>query len=439
MAIQKIKEGNSFNSYTQIFQIDSTNDLVTLEADYNPHFGDKAELPNGTVYIRHSDGYSGDLWEIAQSSGGGGGGGGGSSDLPTVTSADNGDLLGVVNGEWGKTEPPYTVEESLITMVAQQIVTTEDVGGYNMAELQQGISSAEEGELFAVTFDGTRYDVNAITYEQGDDVVCLLGEIDFDAGIVSFDNYPFFINGIIGDLSCNIFTESAGTHAVKIDSVGKTMTVSNGFVDAVNSVKNKIVTCDNATVHVDGIEEYGIVPTSVDMDDYQGSETTVTVNGILLPWDDVRQEWIAEDVGGLTYEAVYSGDLYLYVYDSDAAIEGDYQVNIVVTNNGNGGGPLFVVYTDDGGDYSCDTTLATIGAALVNGTPIIVTLKGSGYQMMADTLTVMGGSSFVSEFHSFDAKQNYFEVKILSLTHAVGDSVTGSLTTKTLQYYQGFN
>ena len=71
MAIQKIKEGNSFNSYTQIFQIDSTNDLATLEADYNPHFGDKAELPNGTIYVRHSDGYSGDLWEIAQGSGGG--------------------------------------------------------------------------------------------------------------------------------------------------------------------------------------------------------------------------------------------------------------------------------------------------------------------------------------------------------------------------------
>ena len=436
MAIQKIKEGNSFNSYTQIFQIDSTDDLVTLEADYNPHFGDKAELPNGTVYVRHSDGYSGDLWEIAQSSGGGGSG----SDLPAVTSADNGNLLGVVNGEWGKTEPPYTVEESLTTVAAQQTVTTEDVGGYNMAELQQGISSAEEGELFAVTFDGTKYDVNAITYQQGDNVFCVLGEIDFDTEIVSFDNYPFLINAIIGDLSCAIFTESAGTHTVKIDSVKKTMMVSNGFVDAVNSAKNKIVVCDNATVHVDGVEEYGIVPTSVDMGDYQGNGTTVTVNGILLPWDDVGQEWIAEDAGGLTYEAVYSnGDLYLYVYDSDAAIEGDYQVNIVVMNNGNSGGPLFVVYTDDGGDYSCDTTLATIGAALENGMPIIVTLKGSGYQMVADTLTVMGGSSFVSEFHSFDAKQNYFEVKILSLTHAVGDSVTGSLTTKTLQYYQGFN
>lgn len=34
------------------------------------------------------------------------GGGGGGSSLPPVTSADNGDVLAVVNGAWGKSEPP---------------------------------------------------------------------------------------------------------------------------------------------------------------------------------------------------------------------------------------------------------------------------------------------------------------------------------------------
>ena len=92
--VQKIKEGNSFNSYTQIFQIDSANDLTIIESGYNPHFGDKAELPNGTVYVRHSDDYQGEKWELAKSSGGGSG-----SDLPDYSEASDGDVLSIEDGE----------------------------------------------------------------------------------------------------------------------------------------------------------------------------------------------------------------------------------------------------------------------------------------------------------------------------------------------------
>lgn len=45
---------------------------------------------------------------MAKKSGGGSSGGGGSS-LPAVTSADNGDLLGVVEGAWVKILPPKEI------------------------------------------------------------------------------------------------------------------------------------------------------------------------------------------------------------------------------------------------------------------------------------------------------------------------------------------
>ncbi len=81
MAIQKIKEDNSFNIYHQHFLIDSSDDLASLEANYNCQMGDIAETVDGTKYTRHSAGYSGELWEEIHSSSSGG------------TSTDNGTIV----------------------------------------------------------------------------------------------------------------------------------------------------------------------------------------------------------------------------------------------------------------------------------------------------------------------------------------------------------
>ena len=72
MAIIKLKEGHSFNIYHQHFLIDSDSDLTLLETTYNCQIGDIAELPNGNYYIRHSNDYQGDLWELIETDGSGG-------------------------------------------------------------------------------------------------------------------------------------------------------------------------------------------------------------------------------------------------------------------------------------------------------------------------------------------------------------------------------
>ena len=177
MAIQKIKEGNSFNSYTQIFQIDSTDDLVTLEADYNPHFGDKAELPNGTVYVRHSDGYSGDLWEIAQSSGGGG------SSLPAVTSEDNGDVLTVEDGAWAKAAPSGG-GQFIITVTANEAETELSVD----KTYQEIVSAFAEGKTFYLIYTDSLYEVQfaaPYAYESYD--TYYIGGVNIDIEAVSED------------------------------------------------------------------------------------------------------------------------------------------------------------------------------------------------------------------------------------------------------------
>lgn len=72
MAIIKLKEGLLFNNYHQHFLIDSNSDLTLLEATYNCQLGDVAELPSGNYYIRHSNDYQGDLWELIETDGSGG-------------------------------------------------------------------------------------------------------------------------------------------------------------------------------------------------------------------------------------------------------------------------------------------------------------------------------------------------------------------------------
>lgn len=68
MAIQLLKENDKFNTYHQHFLIDSSDDLIPLETNYKCQIGDVAEVIDGTKYVRHSDGYSGDLWEVVESS-----------------------------------------------------------------------------------------------------------------------------------------------------------------------------------------------------------------------------------------------------------------------------------------------------------------------------------------------------------------------------------
>lgn len=99
MAIQLEKENSKFNIYEQHFLIDSKNDLQTLESEYSCHQGDKAELPDGSYYLRHSDDYQGELWELAKSSGGGG------VEVESLSVTEN----GTYTAEEGKAYSPVNV------------------------------------------------------------------------------------------------------------------------------------------------------------------------------------------------------------------------------------------------------------------------------------------------------------------------------------------
>ena len=95
MGIKLAKKNNQYNMQRRTFYIDSADDLDTIETEYDCGIGDLAELPDGTTYCRHSDGYDGDLWEKRGSGRSPGGGGSGSSGTMVVH-----DVEGILDKTW---------------------------------------------------------------------------------------------------------------------------------------------------------------------------------------------------------------------------------------------------------------------------------------------------------------------------------------------------
>ena len=97
MGVVKLKDENSFNIYHQTFLIDDDTDLNTLEQTYNCSFGDEARTPDGTVYIRHSDDFTGDKWVVKSvgNSNSNNNNNNNNNSLPTITNADIGKCLSV--------------------------------------------------------------------------------------------------------------------------------------------------------------------------------------------------------------------------------------------------------------------------------------------------------------------------------------------------------
>lgn len=99
-------------------EADSTDDLTALGTDYAE--GSTCTV-GGEDYVLDKVGG----WVIP-----GSGGGGGGSDLPDVTSADNGNVLGVVGGEWDKMNPGYKITRQRFTLFENELLIGETVGGY---------------------------------------------------------------------------------------------------------------------------------------------------------------------------------------------------------------------------------------------------------------------------------------------------------------------
>lgn len=135
---------------------------------------------------------------------------GGSGGLPAVTTADNGDILTVVDGEWEKAEPGYncymgTIRETYF----DGNLTVSSRGSYNGTQFDS--TTPIEGDSLTVTFNGTEYE---LPYDgQG-----RYGEYDYTNGVPIFTNYPCCIRPTADSYDNGFYTSLAtGTYSVKVE------------------------------------------------------------------------------------------------------------------------------------------------------------------------------------------------------------------------------
>ena len=232
--IKKIKENGIYNLLHQKFMIDSSSDLTTLESTYTCQMGDIAELPNGNYYCRHSDGYSGDLWELVEVGSRGSSGSSGSG-LPSVTSDDNGKVLKVSNGQWGKgdSDKGYSTERGEV-FIQEQTITSTSQGPYSTALLSNfDFSNLQEGDTCIITYDGVEYEIEM----QKDNNSIIFGDFNLQTGIVDFTNYPFAIFTYNHDntITAIVITEEIVT-SISIKGETEVLTIEDSFKEAVKNV-----------------------------------------------------------------------------------------------------------------------------------------------------------------------------------------------------------
>lgn len=444
MAIQLYKENDKYNVYHQHFYIDNISDLDSIETEYKCQMGDIAELPDGTQYRRHSDNYSGQMWDYFK-----GGGSSGGGDLPDVTAADNGDFLSVQNGEWSKVSG-YKIENSAETIIALQNVTTTSspIGaiGQVVGTLDGVIS---EGDEVVVTFDGIEY-TPPITFN---DNFIILGDLNGEQP--SFENYPFCINAIVGEgdeSGIMLITEDAGTHALKIGKGTQTIIPSDTFKTAVNEA-NKI---NNAKVYIpkqtveQTINSNAGVPlvlasgmSSQDIID-NGESITVIVNDKQLEWtwDGSDHYWVYSTNEQTYWVGInYIDDDYKLVFMgwdevNDCPLVGNFIVEGFEEIQFISGIPTIWFYYESPNWTAKVNNEQAFMKAVENNTPVQAFAIEDGMQMPANAI-VFTNNGPMCYFYTFDSsRQDYFKINKLILGIQDGQVIEETYGIQ-LEYHEG--
>ena len=397
MAVKLAKKNNQFNMQVRTFYIDSVDDLAVIETQYDCGIGDRAELPDGTVYCRHSDGYGGDLWEKKGSSGGGGGGSG--SVLPAVTTSDNGDILAVVDGTWDKKAPDYSIQSETIEVIPNiEISATEQLPEGAYIEIVNDFTAPllDSGGSAKVTLTIDGHTISFVMpisnmYPMSEGWV--IGEYDYaEQGQVTpvFTTYPICLayapeDGVLAFMAQDE-VELATIQAIAIQDAFQ---VSDDFIRASNYAASTIIICPTQTIVQ--TDQPGQLPFSflayADSFDpstiaqYLNEATVVTVNGIRLIWDEEQPMWHAEDPAGVVFNVGYTGGGYTggtlafacVTSDDPHLVPGEYEVCVRAAKAHSQDVPDYAIVRMNVtlGDVSCNYTYDQLYDMIQNGTPLV--------------------------------------------------------------------
>lgn len=130
----------------------------------------------------------------------------------------------------------YSCTEERTTLI-EKTVTTASVQSYPEYVGSVGRLSSEATEQLYVTLDGTEYEVYAdIVTVSGQEAWIYGGSIDFTNLTVDYSEFPFALAYSPSNYGTTIFTETSGSHTVKIEGVDKQIDYSDCFEAAVEDI-----------------------------------------------------------------------------------------------------------------------------------------------------------------------------------------------------------
>lgn len=125
----------------------------------------------------------------------------------------------------------YECTESF-TLLTNETVTTVEDGDYSISTIPY--ASKITADTIKVTFDGTEY---LCTIDGYDEMNCYGGVSLVDgAQVIDFSDYPFGITSDSSSVFNTIYTETAGSHTIKIEASEVSVETSDCFKKAVKDV-----------------------------------------------------------------------------------------------------------------------------------------------------------------------------------------------------------
>jgi hypothetical protein len=181
--------------------------------------------------------------------------------------------IGGGSGSGSNTNPGYNVTKQTVTLF-NDTIETQGSGGMYQGFVGDIDFDLVAGENYTVVFDGTSYDIKAIS--ASNDVI--LGELN--DGHPSFDTYPFFIyNGTYdGIKKLGLITNIEGSHTVKIEHLKESVETTHDFESAVKDVL--LTNKKNLLIYPDTIDSESSTVTAV------YNKKFVTGNTYIVPFKD---------------------------------------------------------------------------------------------------------------------------------------------------------